>query len=92
MLYNKFEYSKVNDKKVLRKVKKQWVVMSLSMFTILGGGAAIGQHITTVSANANTSTYTSDSNSDADSASSSTDKASASSSADASANNTTSSQ
>lgn len=36
MQYNKNEIQKTNDKKVLRKVKKQWVVVSLSSFVLLG--------------------------------------------------------
>ncbi|KOY79688.1 DUF5776 domain-containing protein [Apilactobacillus kunkeei] len=36
MQYNKNEIQKTNDKKILRKVKKQWVVVSLSSFALLG--------------------------------------------------------
>ncbi len=36
MQYNKNEFQKTNDKKILRKVKKQWVVVSLSSFAFLG--------------------------------------------------------
>ncbi|GAT90337.1 DUF5776 domain-containing protein [Apilactobacillus kunkeei] len=37
MQYNKNEFQKTNDKKILRKVKKQWVVVSLASFAFLGG-------------------------------------------------------
>ena len=37
MQYNKNEIQKTNDKKILRKVKKQWVVVSLASFAFLGG-------------------------------------------------------
>ena len=38
MEYNKKMFAKVNDHKVLYKVKKQWVVMSMAMLALLGGG------------------------------------------------------
>ncbi|WP_413627750.1 BspA family leucine-rich repeat surface protein [Fructilactobacillus vespulae] len=41
MIHNKNEFSKVNDKKVLHKVKKQWVVVSLGTFMLLGGANAL---------------------------------------------------
>ncbi|GAA6114435.1 DUF5776 domain-containing protein [Apilactobacillus apinorum] len=37
MQYNKKQFNKVNDKKVMKKVKKQWVVVSLSTLATLGG-------------------------------------------------------
>ncbi|TMT00400.1 hypothetical protein FD688_04300 [Apilactobacillus kunkeei] len=37
MQYNKHEFQKTNDKKILRKVKSQWVVVSLASFAFLGG-------------------------------------------------------
>lgn len=39
MQYNKKKFNKIKDKKVMKKVKKQWVVMSLSTFAIAGGMA-----------------------------------------------------
>ncbi|SDB87401.1 hypothetical protein SAMN05216341_102207, partial [Leuconostocaceae bacterium R-53105] len=36
MLYNKYDYKKINDKKILHKVKKHWALMSLSTFAVLG--------------------------------------------------------
>ncbi|WP_105957270.1 DUF5776 domain-containing protein [Apilactobacillus quenuiae] len=35
-MYNKNEFNKINDKKVLHKVKKQWITISVSMFAALG--------------------------------------------------------
>ena len=40
MEYNKRNFQKVNDRKVLHKVKKQWVVMSMALLGMLGVGAA----------------------------------------------------
>ncbi|MEJ6400543.1 beta strand repeat-containing protein [Nicoliella lavandulae] len=45
MLYNKYKYNKLNDKKILKKVKKQWIVVSVSMLTALGGATILSQHI-----------------------------------------------
>lgn len=39
MQYNKHNIQKVNDKKLMRKVKKQWVVLSVSAFASLGAAA-----------------------------------------------------
>ncbi|MCX0325415.1 DUF5776 domain-containing protein [Apilactobacillus kunkeei] len=39
MQYNKNEFNKVNDKKVMKKVKKQWVVVSIATLAILGASA-----------------------------------------------------
>ena len=39
-MYNKQKFSKLNDKKVLHKVKKRWVVMSMALLGMLGVGAA----------------------------------------------------
>ncbi|WP_413627854.1 hypothetical protein R4B61_01325 [Fructilactobacillus vespulae] len=51
MLYNKNKFQKENDKKVLRKVKKQWVTVSLATFMLLGGASfTVGS--TTVNADA----------------------------------------
>ncbi|GAP03257.1 hypothetical protein FPFC_050740 [Fructobacillus pseudoficulneus] len=49
MLYNKNNLRKVEDKKVLRKVKRQWVVMSLASFAFIGGMGAV-QQVSRVSA------------------------------------------
>lgn len=45
MLYNKNKVSKVNDKKVLHKVRKHWVTVSIAMLSLLGGGA-VATHAT----------------------------------------------
>lgn len=37
MLYNKSKISKAKDKKILKKVKKQWVVVSMATFAVVGG-------------------------------------------------------
>ncbi|WP_105957278.1 DUF5776 domain-containing protein [Apilactobacillus quenuiae] len=37
MQYNKNKFQKVNDKKVMKKVKKQWVVVSIASLAMLGG-------------------------------------------------------
>ena len=39
MMYNKQQFQKTNDKKVLHKVKKHWVVVSLAMLGALGIGS-----------------------------------------------------
>ncbi|MCK8607124.1 KxYKxGKxW signal peptide domain-containing protein [Apilactobacillus ozensis] len=39
MRFNKNEFKKVNDKKVLKKVKKQWVTVSIATLAFLGGSA-----------------------------------------------------
>ncbi|TPR38861.1 DUF5776 domain-containing protein [Apilactobacillus micheneri] len=39
MQYNKHNIEKVNEKKIMRKVKKQWVVLSVSAFAALGASA-----------------------------------------------------
>lgn len=44
MKYNKHFLNKVDDKKHLRKVKKQWVVVSMASFALVtGGGLAVSQ-------------------------------------------------
>ena len=48
MKYNKNEFVKTNDHKIMHKVKKQWVVISLAALMLIGGGVAM----TNVSANA----------------------------------------
>ncbi|CAI2623100.1 DUF5776 domain-containing protein [Apilactobacillus apinorum] len=39
MQYNKKQFNKVNDKKVMKKVKKQWIVVSVSTLALLGASA-----------------------------------------------------
>ncbi|TPR47581.1 hypothetical protein DY125_04960 [Apilactobacillus micheneri] len=39
MQYNKRDIKKINDKKMMRKVKKQWVVVSVAAFAALGSSA-----------------------------------------------------
>ncbi|CAK1235398.1 hypothetical protein R55210_AODCCCNP_00563 [Fructobacillus fructosus] len=39
MNYNKLNVEKNNTKKVLHKVKKNWVIISLASFTVLGAGS-----------------------------------------------------
>ncbi|TPR19083.1 DUF5776 domain-containing protein [Apilactobacillus timberlakei] len=39
MQYNKRDVKKINDKKMMRKVKKQWVVLSVAAFAALGASA-----------------------------------------------------
>ncbi|WP_010690611.1 cell surface protein [Fructobacillus fructosus] len=38
MIYNKRQLTKENNKKVMKKVKKQWVVVSIAAFALLGAG------------------------------------------------------
>ncbi|MGX4763091.1 hypothetical protein [Holzapfeliella sp. JNUCC 72] len=38
-MYNKNKIQKTNEKKIMKKVKKQWVVASLATFALLGAGA-----------------------------------------------------
>ncbi|UQS84930.1 DUF5776 domain-containing protein [Apilactobacillus apisilvae] len=42
MQYNKKQFNKVNDKKIMKKVKKQWVVVSMASLAVLGGFAVSG--------------------------------------------------
>ncbi|TPR43654.1 hypothetical protein DY124_04965 [Apilactobacillus micheneri] len=42
MQYNKQQFNKVNDKKIMKKVKKQWVVVSIASLAVLGGFAVSG--------------------------------------------------
>ncbi|GAA6113456.1 hypothetical protein AP1H75_11230 [Apilactobacillus apinorum] len=39
MQYNKNKFNKVNDKKVMKKVKKQWIVVSVATLALLGSSA-----------------------------------------------------
>ncbi|MEJ6399836.1 beta strand repeat-containing protein [Nicoliella lavandulae] len=41
MPYDKLHFSKKNEKKILKKVKKQWVVASMSVLALLSGGFAL---------------------------------------------------
>ncbi|MFY1049564.1 mucin-binding protein, partial [Apilactobacillus sp. 1-1-2] len=50
MKYNKRKLNKVNDKKIMKKVKKNWIVVSLGFFTLLGTGLYFEYNQTTVSA------------------------------------------
>ncbi|CAI2563010.1 hypothetical protein AKUH4B402J_02260 [Apilactobacillus kunkeei] len=60
MQYNKNEIQKTNDKKILRKVKKQWVVVSLSSFALLGATSlALMSHDVKASAHDNPDTHVS---------------------------------
>ena len=51
MKYNKRKIRKLNDKKILKKVKKNWVVVSVSSFALFGA-AGLTLMTTQVSANA----------------------------------------
>ncbi|TPR41465.1 hypothetical protein DY123_06210 [Apilactobacillus micheneri] len=52
MQYNKKQFKKVNDKKLMKKVKKNWVVLSAATLSILGGFAVTGTlNVNSVSAN-----------------------------------------
>ncbi|UQS84931.1 DUF5776 domain-containing protein [Apilactobacillus apisilvae] len=42
MQYNKNQFNKINDKKIMKKVKKQWVVVSVASLAVLGGFAVSG--------------------------------------------------
>ncbi|TMT00402.1 hypothetical protein FD688_04310 [Apilactobacillus kunkeei] len=53
MQYNKNEFMKSNDKKIMKKVKKQWVVVSIATLAFLGA-SAYGMMNTNVSASADT--------------------------------------
>ncbi|QBP18483.1 hypothetical protein [Acetilactobacillus jinshanensis] len=56
MLYNKKQFRKANDKKVLHKIGKHWVTVSVAMLAMLGVGAAINtgsvSHVETATAEA----------------------------------------
>ncbi|GAP05131.1 hypothetical protein, partial [Fructobacillus tropaeoli] len=41
MIYNKQRISKVKEKKVLRKVKSQWIVVSLVTFGMIAGAGLV---------------------------------------------------
>lgn len=44
-MLNKYKYSKLSDKKILHKVRKHWVIVSLAMFVVLGGGYLSAQNV-----------------------------------------------
>ncbi len=50
MNYNKKEFAEINNKKILHKVKKQWITISVALLGILGMGGVVTQ--THVNANA----------------------------------------
>ncbi|CAI2556469.1 hypothetical protein AKUG0417_01300 [Apilactobacillus kunkeei] len=61
MLYNHRQFRKNSDKKIMRKVKKNWIVLSVASFALIGASAVIesNQNIsfaseTQVAANTNT--------------------------------------
>ncbi|UQS86924.1 hypothetical protein MOO44_01740 [Nicoliella spurrieriana] len=103
MKYNKFEYKKTNEKKVLHKVKKQWVVLGTAAFTFLAVETApqvMDNHsfgFTEAVANADTntnqggSTSSTDTSAKADATSGASDKASSGAADSSSATSTTSS-
>ncbi|CAK1222041.1 MucBP domain-containing protein [Fructobacillus cardui] len=59
MKYNKMQLTKVNKRKVLKKVKKNWVVLSISAFAVAGGLTFASEGLTTPAfADGNASTQT----------------------------------
>ncbi|CAK1248535.1 MucBP domain-containing protein [Fructobacillus tropaeoli] len=59
MKYNKMQLTKVNERKVLKKVKKNWVVLSISAFAVAGGLTFASEGLTTPAfADGNASTQT----------------------------------
>ncbi|GAA6114426.1 KxYKxGKxW signal peptide domain-containing protein [Apilactobacillus apinorum] len=46
----KKDLKKNNEKKILRKVKKNWVVMAVATFAITGSASVIGTHSVTAAA------------------------------------------
>lgn len=63
MQYNKKQFNKVNDKKMMKKVKKQWVVVSIASLAFLGA-SAYGMLNTTTVAKADTNATSSYNNND----------------------------
>ncbi|CAI2664641.1 hypothetical protein AKUH4B102A_14460 [Apilactobacillus kunkeei] len=61
MMFNKNQFHKTSDKKVLRKVKKQWVTVSVATLAFLGGSFYLTS--TSASADAVNSTQVAQSNS-----------------------------
>lgn len=57
-MYNKNKFDKINDKKVLHKIKKHWVVVSLALLGVIGATGAT----TTVKANADNTGTPNDAN------------------------------
>ncbi|ALJ31099.1 hypothetical protein AKUA1202_01280 [Apilactobacillus kunkeei] len=69
MLYNHKQFRKNSDKKIMRKVKKNWVVLSVASFALIGSAAVIqsNQNVafaseTQVSANSTTNKNNNDNN------------------------------
>ncbi|GLB47290.1 hypothetical protein WR164_12690 [Philodulcilactobacillus myokoensis] len=56
MDYNKKELNKVNDKKLLHKVKKQWVIISLSLFLAIGASGVMINNSNPIEVHADEST------------------------------------
>lgn len=45
MLYNRNKLNKNNDRKILRKVKKNWIVVSLATFAFIGGSYVVSGNV-----------------------------------------------
>ncbi|TPR17659.1 hypothetical protein DY138_07080 [Apilactobacillus timberlakei] len=58
MQYNKNQFRKVNDKKVLKKVKKEWIVASVATLAFLGTSAFYGVSMNDVTVHAEQTTST----------------------------------
>ncbi|TPR23139.1 hypothetical protein DY102_03620, partial [Apilactobacillus timberlakei] len=52
MLYNKNKFLKSKDKKIMRKVKKEWVVISFATLSFLGAASVYGLSMNDISAHA----------------------------------------
>ncbi|KOY74666.1 putative mucus binding protein [Apilactobacillus kunkeei DSM 12361 = ATCC 700308] len=57
-MYNRKNIKKNYDKKILRKVKKNWIIMSVASFTFIGAATII--QFTTINASANDTVVTQD--------------------------------
>lgn len=55
------DFKKTNEKKTLRKVKKNWVVMAVATFVLIGGESVLGTHFVTAEASDTTQTTTTNS-------------------------------
>ncbi|CAK1246577.1 hypothetical protein [Fructobacillus cardui] len=89
MIYNKKNLRKVEDKKVLRKVKSQWVVVSLASFGLIAGIGVV-QHVSVSADSVQQTTSDNQSGSQTPSGDSASASSSASASASASASLSTS--
>ncbi|MFC4761260.1 mucin-binding protein [Fructobacillus durionis] len=58
MMYNHQQFSKQNERKVLHKVKKNWVVMSVASFALIGGIAFASENNTLGQVSADDATQT----------------------------------